>query len=86
MFAMKYMSKAACLKREAVPCVIREIKILSVLEHPFLVNLWFSFQGEAFFSTKAFFTIVSTKRIANNVGRNSEKILFNFHLSCEKML
>ncbi|CAH1258060.1 serine/threonine-protein kinase 32A-like [Branchiostoma lanceolatum] len=46
MYAMKYMSKAACLEKDASHHVLRELEILQKLEHPFLVNLWFSFQDE----------------------------------------
>ncbi|KAK8741587.1 hypothetical protein OTU49_002284 [Cherax quadricarinatus] len=44
MFAMKYMNKAQCEAREALSNVFREMEILASLNHPFLVNLWFSFQ------------------------------------------
>ncbi|CAH1784517.1 unnamed protein product [Owenia fusiformis] len=44
MFAMKYMNKAMCIKKDAIRNVIREQEILMKLEHPFLVNLWFTFQ------------------------------------------
>ncbi|XP_066962425.1 uncharacterized protein [Macrobrachium rosenbergii] len=46
MFAMKYMNKTQCEAREALNNVFREIEILASLRHPFLVNLWFSFQDE----------------------------------------
>ena len=41
---MKYMNKVAIIKKHAVENVFREINILQTLEHPFLVNLWFTFQ------------------------------------------
>ena len=44
MFAMKYMNKVQIIRKHAVENVFREIKILQILEHPFLVNLWFTFQ------------------------------------------
>ncbi|XP_063853924.1 serine/threonine-protein kinase 32B-like [Scylla paramamosain] len=44
MFAMKYVNKEQCEQREALNNVFREIEILASLSHPFLVNLWFSFQ------------------------------------------
>ncbi|XP_045106416.1 serine/threonine-protein kinase 32B-like [Portunus trituberculatus] len=44
MFAMKYVNKEQCQQREALNNVFREIEILASLSHPFLVNLWFSFQ------------------------------------------
>ena len=43
MFAMKYMNKVQIIQKHAVENVFREIKILQTLEHPFLVNLWFTF-------------------------------------------
>ena len=46
MFAMKYMNKTMCIKKDAVRNVLREQEILQSLEHPFLVNLWFTFQDE----------------------------------------
>lgn len=47
LYAMKYMSKAQCRLRDALKNVLREVEILASLDHPFLVNLWFSFQGKA---------------------------------------
>lgn len=44
MYAMKYMSKSLCVKKDAVVNVLREVELLKLLEHPFLVNLWFTFQ------------------------------------------
>ena len=46
MYAMKYMSKAACIEKDAVRNVLRETDILMCLECNFLVNLWFTFQDE----------------------------------------
>ncbi|XP_045474241.1 serine/threonine-protein kinase 32A isoform X2 [Harmonia axyridis] len=46
MFAMKYMNKNQCMEKDALKNVIREVDILTRLEHPFLVNMWFSFQDE----------------------------------------
>ncbi|ESO98301.1 hypothetical protein LOTGIDRAFT_91944, partial [Lottia gigantea] len=46
MFAMKYMNKQMCVKKDAVTNVMREVDILKTLDHPFLVNLWFTFQDE----------------------------------------
>jgi len=59
MYAMKYVHKNECAERGALKNVAREVEILSKLEHPCLVNLWFSFQGKSFFETsitlKSFF-------------------------------
>lgn len=46
MYAMKYVHKNECAERGALKNVAREVEILSKLEHPCLVNLWFSFQDE----------------------------------------
>ncbi|KAI5693839.1 hypothetical protein M8J75_006492 [Diaphorina citri] len=46
MYAMKYMHKSQCIERDALKNVLREMEILTTLEHPFLVNLWFCFQDE----------------------------------------
>ena len=46
MYAMKYMNKVQIIKKHAVENVFREIEILRQLEHPFLVNLWFTFQDQ----------------------------------------
>ncbi|KAM8802378.1 serine/threonine-protein kinase 32B isoform 2-T2 [Rhynchonycteris naso] len=46
MFAMKYMNKQKCIERGEVRNVFRELQIMQGLEHPFLVNLWYSFQDE----------------------------------------
>ncbi|XP_055906859.1 serine/threonine-protein kinase 32A [Eupeodes corollae] len=46
LYAMKYVSRGACENRGALGGVIKEVELLSSLEHPFLVNLWFSFQDE----------------------------------------
>ncbi|RWS26466.1 serine/threonine-protein kinase 32B-like isoform X1 [Leptotrombidium deliense] len=44
MYAMKYMSKALCIEKDAFQNVQKEIELLAKLEHPFIVNLWFTFQ------------------------------------------
>ncbi|XP_022246835.1 serine/threonine-protein kinase 32B-like isoform X2 [Limulus polyphemus] len=46
MYAMKYMSKTQCFKKDAFRYVLKEIEILSTLDHPFIVNLWFTFQDD----------------------------------------
>ncbi|XP_013395055.1 serine/threonine-protein kinase 32B isoform X2 [Lingula anatina] len=43
---MKYMNKMMCIEKDAVRNVFREQEILQTVDHPFLVNLWFSFQDE----------------------------------------
>lgn len=43
-YAMKYMNKAKCLEKDAFRNVLKEIEILVTLNHPFLVNLWYTFQ------------------------------------------
>ncbi|XP_034254350.1 serine/threonine-protein kinase 32B [Thrips palmi] len=46
MYAMKYMNKGQCVERDALRNVLREVEIMAALDHPFLVNMWFSFQDE----------------------------------------
>ncbi|XP_016403211.1 serine/threonine-protein kinase 32B-like [Sinocyclocheilus rhinocerous] len=46
MYAMKYMNKQKCIERDEVRNVLRELQVMQHLQHPFLVNLWFSFQDE----------------------------------------
>ncbi|XP_067255939.1 serine/threonine-protein kinase 32B-like isoform X6 [Chanodichthys erythropterus] len=46
MYAMKYMNKQKCIERDEVRNVLRELQVMQRLQHPFLVNLWFSFQDE----------------------------------------
>uniref|UniRef100_A0A4Y0BKP4 Protein kinase domain-containing protein n=1 Tax=Anopheles funestus TaxID=62324 RepID=A0A4Y0BKP4_ANOFN len=46
LFAMKYVSRNVCIGRGALGGVLKEVELLASLEHPFLVNLWFSFQDE----------------------------------------
>lgn len=54
LYAMKYVSRSACVVRGALGGVVKEVDLLSQLDHPFLVNLWFSFQGnETFHSSIA---------------------------------
>lgn len=40
LYAMKYMNKHACVERDEVRHVCRELQILQEIQHPFLVNLW----------------------------------------------
>ena len=44
LFAMKEMSKARIIDRKSVKLVIAEREILSQMNHPFIINLHFSFQ------------------------------------------
>ncbi|NP_001098517.1 serine/threonine-protein kinase 32A [Bos taurus] len=46
MYAIKYMNKQKCVERNEVRNVFKELQIMQGLEHPFLVNLWYSFQDE----------------------------------------
>ena len=44
LFAMKEMSKARIIDRKSVKSVVAEREILSQMNHPFIINLHFSFQ------------------------------------------
>eukprot|EP00128_Syssomonas_multiformis_P000239 Colp12_sorted_trinity150504_noHs@20430 len=46
LFAMKYMNKEKLLGKNALKNVYNERKILEMLNHPFIVNLWFAFQDD----------------------------------------
>lgn len=65
MFAMKYMNKHQCMERDALKNVLREVEILTKLDHPFLVNIWFSFQGN-----NIFFYTINLKILEKTLVRN----------------
>ncbi|XP_052005459.1 serine/threonine-protein kinase 32B-like [Xyrauchen texanus] len=44
LYAMKYMNKQTCIERNIITNVMRELQLMQRLQHPFLVNLWYSFQ------------------------------------------
>ncbi|KAK2143676.1 hypothetical protein LSH36_821g00027 [Paralvinella palmiformis] len=46
MYAMKYMNKNMCIEKGAIRNVLQEMELLRRLDHPFLVNLWFTFQDQ----------------------------------------
>ena len=41
---MKYMNKLENFQKGHVKTIMNELFILSQLQHPFIVNLWFTFQ------------------------------------------
>ncbi|CAL2036429.1 unnamed protein product [Caenorhabditis brenneri] len=43
-FALKYMNKRRCIEKGVAANVIRELTLLSKISHPFIVNLWYTFQ------------------------------------------
>ncbi|VDD87944.1 unnamed protein product [Enterobius vermicularis] len=43
-YALKYMSKKRCVVQMVTKNVLRELDLLTQVSHPFIVNLWFSFQ------------------------------------------
>ncbi|TKR77569.1 hypothetical protein L596_018515 [Steinernema carpocapsae] len=47
-YALKYMDKRRCVRKSAAFNVLRELELLSELNHPFLVNLWSSFQDDKY--------------------------------------
>lgn len=42
--AMKYVNKQLCLRQEAIGNIIEEVELLRILDHAFIVNLWYTFQ------------------------------------------
>ncbi|CAJ0943104.1 unnamed protein product, partial [Mesorhabditis belari] len=47
-YALKYMSKRRCIEKGVAPNVIRELRILTKISHPFIVNLWYTFQDASY--------------------------------------
>ncbi|KAI8323778.1 kinase-like protein, partial [Martensiomyces pterosporus] len=45
-YALKYISKAGCIQMKSENNILRERDILEEIDHPFVVNLRFSFQDE----------------------------------------
>ncbi|KAJ1891259.1 hypothetical protein LPJ71_007668, partial [Coemansia sp. S17] len=45
-YALKYISKATCIRMKAHSNTVRERDMLEEIDHPFVVNLRFSFQDE----------------------------------------
>ncbi|CAJ0600267.1 unnamed protein product [Cylicocyclus nassatus] len=43
-FALKYMSKRRCIDKGVAGNVLRELSLLRKISHPFIVNLWYTFQ------------------------------------------
>lgn len=60
---MKYVSRVDCVGRGALGGVLKEVELLASLEHPFLVNLWFSFQGKIIFLLAFSFLMLYLLRI-----------------------
>ncbi|KAJ1907782.1 Serine/threonine kinase [Tieghemiomyces parasiticus] len=48
LYALKYISKAECIRMEALTNVFRERDILEDVDHPFVCNLRFAFQDEEY--------------------------------------
>jgi len=46
MYAMKYMNKQMCARNDSLRNVLSEVELLKLLQHPFLVNLWFTFHDD----------------------------------------
>ncbi|KAJ3000298.1 hypothetical protein HDV02_006510 [Globomyces sp. JEL0801] len=46
-FALKYINKKKCVKKDAVRNIFRERLILEKCNHPFIINLQFAFQDDA---------------------------------------
>ena len=43
-YALKYMTKRRLIQKSIAHNVLRELEMLQGLSHPFIVNLWFTFQ------------------------------------------
>lgn len=43
-FAMKYINKQACLQKRSVANVCAEVDMLKMLDHSFIIGLWYTFQ------------------------------------------
>jgi serine/threonine protein kinase len=72
-FALKYMNKYKCVQLNAVHNVLREIDLLAELDHPFLVNLWYTFQdAEDMFIVFDLLTGGDLRYHLNQDGRFSE--------------
>lgn len=65
LFAMKYVSRGVLdgSGSKALGGVIKEVELLASLEHPFLVNLWFSFQGNFHYAVLKFSAVIITAMI-----------------------
>jgi len=46
MYAMKYTNKLMCARNDSLRNVLCEVELLKLLQHPFLVNLWFTFHDD----------------------------------------
>lgn len=47
-YALKYVNKAVCLEQQAAPNVVRERKILEILDHPLVCNMRYAFQDSEY--------------------------------------
>lgn len=47
-YALKYMAKRRLIQKSVAYNVLRELELLQELSHPFIVNLWFTFQVRDF--------------------------------------
>ena len=44
LYALKYMAKRRLVQKTVAFNILRELELLQELSHPFIVNLWFTFQ------------------------------------------
>uniref|UniRef100_A0A914ZAP3 Protein kinase domain-containing protein n=1 Tax=Panagrolaimus superbus TaxID=310955 RepID=A0A914ZAP3_9BILA len=47
-YALKYMAKRRLIQKSVAYNVLRELEVLQEISHPFIVNLWFTFQDECY--------------------------------------
>lgn len=50
-YALKYMAKRRLIQKCVAYNVLRELEMLQELSHPFIVNLWFTFQVSLLFKS-----------------------------------
>ncbi|CAL7946276.1 unnamed protein product [Xylocopa violacea] len=85
MYAMKYVHKGECAVKGALKNVAREVEILSQLEHPCLVNLWFSFQGHAHVTDFNIATVLENGELATSMSGTKPYIAPEIYMcSCEE--
>jgi serine/threonine kinase 32 len=47
LYALKYVDKAKCIKSKTAANIVQERLLLEEINHPFIVNMYYAFQGVA---------------------------------------